>query len=270
MTASPEVSALLGEPRGSSWEVKVNWAINCSGTQNPNYGGNLSLVDMANGEEIYLGGVFSGDGQEVVGVSRKRTRRVLRPRLTGFCASGLPELHGSDTMEAIGNPVVVPPLDTGGSGGGSGGGHGSQGGRDFPGNDFGGPTDPLGAGGCAIERRGTAGPDTLNGTPTGELIFGLAGDDVIRGRGGNDCLLGDAGDDRLLGGRGGDRLTGGAGADRLRGGAGVNRYDAGPGSDAIAAVNGRSELVSCGGGRDRAKVDRSDRVGGCERLTIAP
>lgn len=269
VTASPEVSALLGEERGSSWEVKVNWAINCSGAQTPTYGGNLNLVDQANGEEHYLGGVFSGDGQVVVRVSRKRTRRILRPTMTAFCSSGLPELHGSGTVETIGNPVVVPALDTGGSGGGSRGGHGSQGGRDFPGGGFGAPSAPLGPGGCANELRGTGGGDRLKGTGAGDLVFGLGGDDLIRGLAGGDCLVGDDGDDRLRGGGGADRLTGGAGADRLRGGGGVNRYDAGPGSDVVDAVNGRRELVSCGGGEDRARVDRVDSVGGCERVTTA-
>jgi hypothetical protein len=63
-------------------------------------------------------------------------------------------------------------------------------------------------------------------------------------------------------------LTGGRGDDRLSGGSGVNAYDAGPGADCIDAPNGRPELVRCGSGRDRARVDRRDRVRGCERLTF--
>jgi Ca2+-binding RTX toxin-like protein len=65
-------------------------------------------------------------------------------------------------------------------------------------------------------------------------------------------------------------LTGGRGADELVGGAGVNRYDAGAGNDVVNAANRRAELVSCGSGRDRAVVDRSDRVRGCERVERSP
>ena len=88
----------------------------------------------------------------------------------------------------------------------------------------------------------------------------------MRGRGDDDCLIGGSGKDRLLGGLGYDRLTGGTGADTLVGGSGVNRYDAGAGNDVVKARNGRAELVSCGSGRDRAWVDRGDRVRNCERV----
>jgi Ca2+-binding RTX toxin-like protein len=266
VTASPSASARLGKPIGDrTWEVIVDWAIYCNGAENPSYGGNLYLIDQVTGEEIYLGGTFGASGQENPYVGRKRTPRYLYPRIKAFCLSGLPELHGSGTIEATGSVVEVPPL--GASGGGSGGDHGGQGGRDFPGDGFGTPSQPLGPGGCETTRQGTAGADTLNGTPTGDLIFGLGGNDLIRGLAGNDCLVGDSGNDRLLGGKGSDRLTGGAGADTLAGGRGINRYDAGSGDDIVKAANGRRELVSCGQGRDRAWVDRRDRVGGCEQIT---
>jgi Ca2+-binding RTX toxin-like protein len=266
VTVSPSVSARLGEPIGDrSWEVVVDWGINCSGAASPTYGGNLYLVDQVTGEEIYLGGTFGASGQDISLVGRKKTPRYLRPRIKAFCSSGLPSLHGSDTIEATGNVVEVPALDAGGNG--SGGDHGGQGGRDFPGGGFGAPSDPLGPGGCAKTRQGTPRADTLDGTSAGDLIFGLGGNDLIRGLGGNDCLIGDGGNDRLLGGKGADRLTGGGGADTLVGGRGVNRYDAGSGNDIVKAANSRRELVSCGRGQDRAWVDRRDRVGGCEQLT---
>lgn len=246
-----------------SWEVVVSWGIDCNGASNPTYGGNLNLVDQVTGEEIYLGGTFGASGQDTSSVARRKTPRYLYPRITAFCSSGPPELHGSGTVEATGSVVEVPPL---GAGGGPGSGHGGQGGRDFPGGGFGGPSDPLVAGGCGSMQRGTGGGDTLDGTSTGDLIFGLGGDDLIRGLAGSDCLTGDSGEDRLLGGEGADRLTGGAGADELVGGRGVNRYDAGSGNDIVKAANGRRELVSCGRGRDRAWVDRRDRVSGCELL----
>ncbi len=265
VTASPSVSARLGEPIGDrSWEVVVDWSINCSGASNPTYGGNLNLINQVTGEVTYLGGTFGPAGQDTPYVARRKAPRYLYPQIKAFCSSGLPELHGSDTVEANGSVVEVPPL---GAGGNSGGGHGGQGNRDFPGGGFGAPPDALGPGGCVSTRQGTAGADALDGASTGDLIFGLGGDDLIRGLAGSDCLIGDGGSDRLLGGEGSDRLTGGAGADELAGGRGVNRYDAGSGNDIVRAANGRRELVSCGPGRDRAWVDRRDRVGGCELLT---
>lgn len=265
VTASPSVSARLGEPVGDrSWEVVVDWGINCNGAADPSYGGNLNLIDQVTNEEIYLGGTFGASGQDTPIVAREREPRYLYPQIKAFCLSGPPSLHGSGTIVATGNVVEVPPLD---GGGGTGGGSGAQGGRDFPGGGFGDPSDPLGPGGCVNELRGTARADTLDGTSTGDLIFGLAGKDSLRGLGGNDCLIGEGGKDRLLGGEGADRLTGGSGADTLVGGSGVNRYDAGSGNDVVKAANGRRELVSCGQGRDRAQVDRRDRARNCEQLT---
>ena len=141
---------------------------------------------------------------------------------------------------------------------------------------------------------GTEAANVLAGTPGADVIAALGGDDSIRsGRGsdfvcagdgndrvlgenGNDRLFGQAGRDTLLGGRGNDRLNGGAGNDRLvggggrdvlTGGPGRNTYLAGAGNDTVRARNGRRELINCGKGRDRAIVDRRDRVRGCERVT---
>jgi Ca2+-binding RTX toxin-like protein len=262
VTASPSVSARLGEPIGDrSWEVVVNWSINCNGATDPSYGGNLNLIDQVTDEVIYMGGTFAASGEDAQIVAREKDPRFLFPQIKAFCASGPPSLHGSDTIVATGNVVEVPAL-----GGGGGGGSGAHGGRDFPGGGFGTPSDPLGPGGCAKTLRGTARADTLDGTSAGDLIFGLAGKDSIRGLGGNDCLIGEGGRDRLLGGEGADRLTGGSGADTLVGGSGVNRYDAGSGNDVVKAANGRRELISCGPGRDRARVDRRDRARNCEQL----
>jgi Ca2+-binding RTX toxin-like protein len=147
----------------------------------------------------------------------------------------------------------------------------------------------------------TAGDDTIAGTSAGETICGLLGNDSIRGGGGNDTLFGDAcgdrakavfgaragaggndtlsgdagndtiygagGRDRLNGGAGADKLFGGAGNDTLTGGAGVNRYSGGAGSDTVNARNGKRETVDCGAGKkDRATVDRRDKVKRCERV----
>jgi hemolysin type calcium-binding protein len=265
VTANPTVSARLGEPVGDrNWQVVVDWGITCSGGgSTPQYGGDLNLVDQVTGEKMYLGGTFHGSGQDVELVSRRATPRYVRPVIKSWCSSGLPLLHGSGPFEVTGNVVEVPALGSDGSGGD----HGGQGGRDFPGGGFGGPSDPLRPVGCGRKREGTPRADTLRGTSSGDLIFGLDGNDLIRGRAGNDCLIGDGGNDRLLGGKGSDRLTGGDGNDTLVGGKGVNRYDAGSGNEIVKAANGRRELVSCGEGRDRARVDRHDRVAACEKVT---
>jgi subtilisin-like proprotein convertase family protein len=116
---------------------------------------------------------------------------------------------------------------------------------------------PLAPGACANAQRGTAGNDNLVGTLLGDRLIGLGGEDTLNGRAARDCLSGGPGADDLFGGRGGDRLTGGPGR---------NTYAGGAGGDVIVAANGRSETVKCGSGRDKAVVDRSDTVTGCERV----
>ena len=117
----------------------------------------------------------------------------------------------------------------------------------------------LRRGNCANLQTGTNLADTLTGTFAGDRLRGLRGNDRLNGAAGNDCLDG---------GRGGDRLNGGPGKDVLTGGPGRNTYAAGAGNDTVRARNGRRETVNCGKGRrDRAVVDRRDRVRGCERVT---
>jgi Ca2+-binding RTX toxin-like protein len=86
---------------------------------------------------------------------------------------------------------------------------------------------------------GTSGPDRLIGTPE---------DDVIYGRGGADMIRGLAGDDKLFGGAGRDRIKGGRG------------------SDLIMARDGTPDVIDCGGGRDKAYVDVTDRASNCEQV----
>ena len=99
---------------------------------------------------------------------------------------------------------------------------------------------------CDNRIDGTRRRDRLRGTDSSDEIDGRRGADRINGRGGGDCIDG---------GGGGDRLKGGAGQDRLK---------AGRGSDLIRARDGERDRVRCGKGRDRASVDRSDSVKGCE------
>ena len=105
------------------------------------------------------------------------------------------------------------------------------------------------AGRCALAVQGTAAAETLTGGNLGETIFGLGGNDRLDGGGGSDCLFGAAGNDTITGGGARDTLVGGAG------------------DDVLLAKDGVGEVVNCGpGGRDRATVDRTDRVKGCETV----
>ena len=102
-----------------------------------------------------------------------------------------------------------------------------------------------------ITRRGSAGPNVIVGGPLGDRLFGLGGDDLLRGRAGND---------RLHGGRGRDRIFGDTGADLVIGGPGRDRIVGGRGADRIRARDGQLDVINCGPGRDRALVDRRDRL----------
>lgn len=143
----------------------------------------------------------------------------------------------------------------------------------------------LQAGRCANTKRGTGASDRLRGTVAGDGLFGLGGRDLLAGLAGDDCLFGGPGRDRLLGGGGADTLSGGTGSDRLAGGpgrdrlvggsgndtlaggGGRNRYSAGRGRDTLIARNRTADRVNCGPGNDKATVDPSDRVRGCERVS---
>jgi Ca2+-binding RTX toxin-like protein len=115
---------------------------------------------------------------------------------------------------------------------------------------------------------GGDGRDSLDGGTGNDRLAGAAGNDKLTGAAGNDRLTGGSGNDVLSGGTGKDSLDGGTGNDRLTGGSLVNRYKGGSGNDVLNARNGRRETVDCGSGRrDRAVVDRRDRVRGCERVS---
>jgi Ca2+-binding RTX toxin-like protein len=245
----------------SSWKVEVSWDATCqgAGAGGASYKGDLYLIDVETAEEIYLGGVFGTPGQVDQLVGAKNRWQRLAPLLKIGCLSNS-DLHGSGTAEFRGPDVLIPPR-FGGGGGGSGGGGGGSGG-----SGGGDPTEPLHSGGCIEVLMGTNETDKLTGDGRGDVIFGLEGDDHVQGRGGHDCLLGGPGRDLLEGEDGYDRLTGSSGGDVLVGGPGINGYDAGSGRDFVNARNGQRELVRCGSGRDRARVDRHDRVRGCERV----
>jgi Ca2+-binding RTX toxin-like protein len=165
-----------------------------------------------------------------------------------------------------------------------------------------GTPSPIKVKGCPTQFIGGSGNDRIDGTGNGDRMFGMGGNDILNGLGGADCLYGMAGNDglyggdgtdrliggkgkdllsggkgrdrlsggssrdRLLGGSGNDRLLGGKGNDRLTGGSGKNRYSGGAGNDRIFAHNGKVDTINCGSGRDVARVDRADKVSGCERV----
>jgi acid phosphatase type 7 len=135
---------------------------------------------------------------------------------------------------------------------------------------------PNGRHAVACTITGTDSADVLRGTSKGDVICGLGGNDRIRGLGGNDMILGGLGNDRVVGGSGNDRLYGNAGRDILRGQSGRDRLVGGAGrdhlygnagSDRLFALDGkRGDRISGGGGRDRALIDRGDRIRLIERL----
>jgi hypothetical protein len=126
--------------------------------------------------------------------------------------------------------------------------------------------------------RGDSGDDILRCFPhrtSGCFLKGGAGEDVLTGGAGSDRLFGAGGRDLVRGGARGDELDGGLGNDRLIGGAGLDMLGGGAGADRLEAREDRSageqpkkDRVDCGAGRrDRAVVDRRDRVSRCERVT---
>jgi Ca2+-binding RTX toxin-like protein len=95
---------------------------------------------------------------------------------------------------------------------------------------------------------GTARADRLRGTSKRDVICGLGGNDRIRGRSGGDVIVGGPGNDTMNGNRGRDRLYGNGGNDRL-----------------VSRDRNIGEPLDGGSGRDRASVDRGDRLTSIER-----
>lgn len=124
---------------------------------------------------------------------------------------------------------------------------------------------------------GEDGNDRLAALDNSEsTLLGGDGDDVLSGGGLHDFMMGFDGNDRIIGGGGGadgmyggkgrDFLDGGRGRDLIDGERGTDRVLGGPGRDRILSLDRQRERIGCGGGRDRAWADRSDRLRGCERV----
>ena len=96
---------------------------------------------------------------------------------------------------------------------------------------------------------GTAGHDHLNGSTSGNTLFGGRGDDDVSGMAGNDTLSGGSGADKLWGGSGNDNLSGGTGNDTLVGGFGADRMDGGAGNDVLLSRSDAGEMVAAQDGK---------------------
>lgn len=149
-----------------------------------------------------------------------------------------------------------------------------------------GENDEIGA---ALEVVGGAGDDRLSGNRSGNRLAGGAGSDTLRGGAGADVLSaaglrldpgfeeadalgGDRAttDDTLHGDDGDDLLTGSAGANVLVGGSGDDTLNGLGGADLLVTADRSADLLRCGPGVDRARMDgrdffRSTTAQRCER-----
>ena len=100
-----------------------------------------------------------------------------------------------------------------------------------------------------------------------DFVNGAFDRDVVRGGPGNDWIRTGDGDDDIRGDSGNDRLIGSGGSDTVRGGPGEDRVDGGDGNDRLYAADSSRDVVACGAGFDRARVDRADKRIACESVT---
>ena len=138
----------------------------------------------------------------------------------------------------------------------------------------------FGEGGVTIDlrRTGTQGPggdydvlvsiENVQGGTGPNRLVGNAKPNALSGGPERDVLIGGAGNDNLEGNSGNDRLYGGPGRDDLDGDEEGVGPEAPTGHDYLSAADGRRDIVRCGPGRDTARVDRFDRVIGCERVLV--
>jgi hypothetical protein len=135
---------------------------------------------------------------------------------------------------------------------------------------------------------GTNRADRITGTNGADRIIARGGNDQLDGGRGNDCIdagsgkdnaNGAIGNDRVFGLTGNDALNGGPGTDYLSGGSGNDSINAAFGADKVfggsgndfinTATAGKPATVSCGTGRDKARVnpDEVRRSKGCETIS---
>jgi Ca2+-binding RTX toxin-like protein len=136
------------------------------------------------------------------------------------------------------------------------------------------------------ERRALAGNKVSAGGPGNDGVTGGLGLDTLLGGSGNDFVFGDKGSDRVVaGGEGRDLIDGFTGSDRMLGEGGGDWLFDGPldeasKNDVLSGGDGDDilfgdhvpavrDIVTCGGGFDRAVVDRKDVVADdCEEVRV--
>ena len=249
MSVQGSVSGVVTEQSSASAVVELTWSITCAGSGAPTFGGTVGLEDLDIGGFESAGAISTASGSLEQTVDAGSDPRHLQPRLDATCSD---QATGHGVAATLRGAVlnVLAAAD-----GGGGGGVAKRG-----------PRAPLVPGGCSRVVEGTNARDTLLGDEGGDLLLGLGKADVLRGERGHDCLVGGAGGDRLIGGPGRDRLTGGAGNDTLVGNGAKNAFDAGSGDDVVKARNQTVEPVKCGAGTDQARVDKGDKLSGCEKV----
>jgi Ca2+-binding RTX toxin-like protein len=104
---------------------------------------------------------------------------------------------------------------------------------------------------------GSSGHDHLNGSTSGNVLFGGGGDDDVAGKAGNDMLDGGTGNDDIWGGSGNDRLSGGKGNDMLTGGFGSDHLDGGNGNDVLLSRSDAGEPVAAQDGKTQIFADET-------------
>ena len=136
------------------------------------------------------------------------------------------------------------------------------------------------------ERRALGGDKVSAGGPGNDGVAGGLGLDTVLGGSGNDFVFGDKGSDRAVaGGEGRDLIDGWAGSDRMLGEGGGDQIvdgligegskddllSGGEGDDILIGdhVPAVRDIVSCGGGFDRAMADSKDVVADdCEKVLV--
>ena len=131
---------------------------------------------------------------------------------------------------------------------------------------------------------GAEGDKNMVGGAGNDGLLGGRDSDNTLGDSGNDFLNGDIGSDRAVGGQGRDLIEGWTGSDRILGGGGdllihgpieesskLNVLSGGEGEDIFLGENvpAVKDIVSCGGGFDRAMADSKDVVADdCEKVRV--
>lgn len=121
------------------------------------------------------------------------------------------------------------------------------------------------------ERAGTPRPCVQTGTSRADAIRGTSNHEIILAGAGADTIFAGRGNDIVVGGPGHDFLNGEAGNDHLVGSAGRDRIYGGRGDDTLHALDGETDLLDGGPGRDNASRDEAlfgnarDRLRSIER-----